>query len=169
MINGAYLSDAGVLPGMLPIASLTKGHCGSKLGRGTGCQLHLCLLSPGRVAFRLSRSTSRWARPGRESKAEAIDHLDDIIAAADAIMVARGISVWKPYRNRSGLSKRIVKVSSRRKDGDYGDTDVAIDGPSPRPARARPLMANAVWDGWTRSCCLTRLRPVSIPCPRLKQ
>ncbi len=63
-------------------------------------------------------------------KAEAIDHLDEIIATADAVMVARGdLGVETSVELVPVYQKRIIeKAVARREDGDHGDADAAVHG-----------------------------------------
>ena len=63
-------------------------------------------------------------------KAEAIDHLDEIIAAADGVMVARGdLGVETSVELVPVYQKRIIERSIQAgKDGHHCDADAAVDG-----------------------------------------
>ena len=63
-------------------------------------------------------------------KHEAIDHYDDILDAADAIMVARGdLGVEIPLEEVPGIQKRLIqKANAFGKTGYYGYPDAAIHG-----------------------------------------
>ncbi|HEX9630247.1 MAG TPA: pyruvate kinase, partial [Pyrinomonadaceae bacterium] len=83
-------------------------------------------------------------------KAEAIDHLDEIIATADAVMVARGdLGVETSVELVPVYQKRIIEKTMHAGKMVITATQMLQSMvSSPRPTRAEASdVANAVWDG----------------------
>src|SRR4029079_2782528 len=101
-------------------------------------------------------------------KPQAIDHIDEIIAAFDGVMVARGdLGVEMPLEDVPFLQKRVVEAARRNAKPVVVATQMLESMiSSPRPTRAEASdLANAVLDGadaailwWTARCSPVRTR-----------
>lgn len=159
VINGGVLGERkGInLPGIsLPIASLTEKDI-EDLNWAVAQDVDYIALSFVRRAEDCVQAKSLINKAGGRAplvakieKAEAIDHLDDIIAAADAIMVARGdLGVETSVELVPVYQKRIIEKSMHAGKMVITATQMLQSMvTSPRPTRAEASdVANAVWDG----------------------
>src|SRR2546428_450787 len=159
VVNGGILGERkGInLPGVpLPIASLT-GKDRSDLQWAVQQKADYIALSFVRSAEDCVEAKSLIQEAGGRAplvakieKAEAIDHLDEIIATADGVMVARGdlgvetsvelVPVYqKQIIERAVLAGKMVITATQMLQSMVS---------SPRPTRAEASdVANAVWDG----------------------
>lgn len=159
VINGGPLGERkGInLPGIsLPIDSLTEKDI-IDLRWAVAQDVDYIALSFVRSAVDCVRAKSMIAEAGGHAplvakieKAEAIEHLEEIIEAADAIMVARGdlgvetsVELVPVYQKRiiekSVLAGKMVITATQMLQSMVGN---------PRPTRAEASdVANAVWDG----------------------
>ena len=98
----------------------------------------------------ISEAGGRAPLVAKIEKAEAIDHLDEIIAAADGIMVARGdLGVETSVELVPVYQKQIIEKSIRAEKMVITATQMLqsmVDNPRPTRAEASDV-ANAVWDG----------------------
>ncbi len=159
VINGGVLGERkGInLPGVsLPIDSLTeKDHADLKWAVGQG--VDYIALSFVRRAEDCSRAKDLIREAGGRAplvakieKAEAIDHLDEIIATADAVMVARGdLGVETSVELVPVYQKRIIQKAMQAGKMVITATQMLQSMvTNPRPTRAEASdVANAVWDG----------------------
>ena len=159
VINGGLLGERkGInLPGIsLPIASLTEKDI-EDLNWAVAQDVDYIALSFVRRAedcvqakALINKLGGRAPLVAKIEKAEAIDHLDDIIAATDAIMVARGdLGVETSVELVPVYQKRIIEKSVHAGKMVITATQMLQSMvTSPRPTRAEASdVANAVWDG----------------------
>ena len=159
VINGGVLGERkGInLPGIsLPIDSLTEKDI-EDLNWAVAQDVDYIALSFVRRAEDCVQAKSLINKAGGRAplvakieKAEAIDHLDEIIAAADAIMVARGdLGVETSVELVPVYQKRIIEKSVHAGKMVITATQMLQSMVnSPRPTRAEASdVANAVWDG----------------------
>lgn len=159
VINGGVLGERkGInLPGVpLPIDSLTEKDI-SDLKWAVEQNVDYIALSFVRTAEDCSRAQSLIREAGGRAplvakieKAEAIDHLDEIIATADAVMVARGdLGVETSVELVPVYQKRIIeKAVTAGKMVITATQMLQSMVTNPRPTRAEASdVANAVWDG----------------------
>jgi len=159
VINGGVLGERkGInLPGVsLPIDSLTeKDIADLKWAVEQGADY--IALSFVRTAEDCSRAQTLIRESGGHAplvakieKAEAIDHLDEIIATADAVMVARGdLGVETSVELVPVYQKRIIEKAMQAGKMVITATQMLQSMvANPRPTRAEASdVANAVWDG----------------------
>ena len=159
VINGGVLAERkGInLPGVpLPIASMTEKDR-SDLRWAVSQDVDYIALSFVRRAEDCVDAKNLIQEAGGHAplvakieKSEAMDHLDEIIAAADALMVARGdLGVETGVELVPGYQKRIIEKSVHAGKMVITATQMLqsmIDNPRPTRAEASDV-ANAVWDG----------------------
>ena len=159
VINGGVLGERkGInLPGVsLPIDSLTEKDI-ADLKWAVKQNVDYIALSFVRTAEDCSRAQGLIREAGGRAplvakieKAEAIDHLDEIIATADAVMVARGdLGVETSVELVPVYQKRIIEKAVHAGKMVITATQMLQSMVSnPRPTRAEASdVANAVWDG----------------------
>ncbi len=159
VINGGVLGERkGInLPGIsLPIASLTEKDI-DDLNWAVKQDVDYIALSFVRTAddcvqakALINKAGGRAPLVAKIEKAEAIAHLDEIIAAADGIMVARGdLGVETSVELVPVYQKRIIEKSVSAGKLVITATQMLQSMViSPRPTRAEASdVANAVWDG----------------------
>src|SRR4029079_2462470 len=159
VINGGVLGERkGInLPGVpLPIDSLTEKDL-ADLKWAVEQKVDYIALSFVRRAEDCSRAKDLIREAGGRAPlvakiemAEAIDHLDEIIATTDAVMVARGdLGVETSVELVPVYQKRIIeKAVSAGKMVITATQMLQSMVTSPRPTRAEASdVANAVWDG----------------------
>jgi pyruvate kinase len=159
VIDGGLLGERkGInLPGVaLPIASLTDKDI-VDLKWAVGQNADYIALSFVRRASDCEHAKELIKEAGGRApliakieKAEAIDHLDEIIAAADGVMVARGdLGVETSVELVPVYQKRIIERSIQAGKMVITATQMLQSMvSSPRPTRAEASdVANAVWDG----------------------
>jgi pyruvate kinase len=159
VINGGVLGERkGInLPGVsLPIDSLTQKDL-EDLKWAVAQKVDYIALSFVRRAEDCSRAKDLIREAGGRAPlvakiemAEAIDHLDEIIATADAVMVARGdLGVETSVELVPVYQKRIIQKALQAGKMVITATQMLQSMvTSPRPTRAEASdVANAVWDG----------------------
>lgn len=159
VINGGVLGERkGInLPGVsLPIESLTEKDI-EDLHWAVAQGVDYIALSFVRRAEDCARAKNLIMEAGGRAplvakieKAEAIDHLDEIIATADAVMVARGdLGVETSVELVPVYQKRIIERAVKAGKMVITATQMLQSMvSSPRPTRAEASdVANAVWDG----------------------
>jgi pyruvate kinase len=159
VINGGVLGERkGInLPGIsLPIASLTEKDI-ADLKWAVAQDVDYIALSFVRSAEDCIQAKELIKQAGGRApliakieKAEAIDHLDEIISAADATMVARGdLGVETSVELVPVYQKRIIEKSMLAGKMVITATQMLQSMvANPRPTRAEASdVANAVWDG----------------------
>lgn len=159
IINGGTLGERkGInLPGVpLPIDSLTEKDI-ADLKWAVSQNVDYIALSFVRRAEDCTRAKDLIREYGGRAplvakieKAEAIDHLDEIIATADAVMVARGdLGVETSVELVPVYQKRIIQKAVQAGKMVITATQMLQSMiSSPRPTRAEASdVANAVWDG----------------------
>ena len=159
IINGGRLGERkGInLPGVtLPIDSLTEKDL-DDLKWAVKQNADYIALSFVRRAEDCARAKALIREAGGRApliakieKAEAIDHLDEIIATADAVMVARGdLGVETSVELVPVYQKRIIERAVHEGKMVITATQMLQSMvSSPRPTRAEASdVANAVWDG----------------------
>jgi len=159
VIDGGLLGERkGInLPGVaLPIDSLTEKDI-EDLKWAVGQNADYIALSFVRRASDCERAKQLISEAGGRApliakieKAEAIDHLDEIIAASDGVMVARGdLGVETSVELVPVYQKRIIERAIQADKMVITATQMMQSMVSnPRPTRAEASdVANAVWDG----------------------
>ncbi len=159
VINGGVLGERkGInLPGIsLPIPSLTdKDHDDLKWAAQQGVDyIALSFVRTGADCVEAKRlidaAGSRAPLIAKIEKAEAVAHLDEIIAAADGVMVARGdLGVETGVELVPVYQKQIIEQANAAGKLVITATQMLQSMvASPRPTRAEATdVANAVWDG----------------------
>jgi len=180
VINGGVLGERkGInLPGVsLPIDSLTEKDI-SDLKWAVAQDVDYIALSFVRRAEDCSRAKDLIREYGGRAplvakieKAEAIDHLDEIIAASDAVMVARGdLGVETSVEEVPVYQKRIIQKAVHAGKMVITATQMLQSMVnSPRPTRAEASdVANAVWDGTDALMLSNETASGSYPVPAVE-
>ena len=84
----------------------------------------------------------------------ALAHIDEILDAADGMMVARGdLGVEIPIEQIALVQKKLIHQANARQAGHHGNPDARVDDRNRRPTRAEATdVANAILDGTDASC-----------------
>jgi pyruvate kinase len=156
VVTGGPLSDRkGVnVPGvMLPLSPLTdkdRRDLAFALSMGVDWIALSFVQRPDDVAEARRLVAGRAAVLAKLEKPQAIEHLDQIVELADAIMVARGdLGVELPPEDVPGLQKKIVRVCRRAGKPVVVATQMLesmVHAPAPTRAEASDV-ATAVYDG----------------------
>jgi pyruvate kinase len=156
VVTGGPLSDRkGVnVPGvMLPLSPLTdkdRRDLAFALSMGVDWIALSFVQRPDDVAEARRLVAGRAAVLAKLEKPQAIEHLDQIVELADAVMVARGdLGVELPPEDVPGLQKRIVRVCRRAGKPVVVATQMLesmVHAPAPTRAEASDV-ATAVYDG----------------------
>ena len=159
VINGSILGERkGInLPGItLPIPSLTEKDRGDLkwAAQQKADYIALSFVRSGADCAEakelIKQAGSAAPLVAKIEKAEAVDHLDEIIAAADGLMVARGdLGVETSVELVPVHQKRIIEEANAAGKLVITATQMLQSMvASPRPTRAEATdVANAVWDG----------------------
>src|SRR5437762_1471568 len=159
VINGGILGERkGInLPGItLPIPSLTEKDRGDLkwAAQQKADYIALSFVRSGADCAEakelIKQAGSAAPLVAKIEKAEAVDHLDEIIAAADGLMVARGdLGVETSVELVPVHQKRIIEQANEAGKLVITATQMLQSMvSSPRPTRAEATdVANAVWDG----------------------
>ena len=159
VINGGILSERkGInLPGVaLPIPSLTDKDRGDLQWAVREGADYIALSFVRRAEDCLEAKSLIKAAGGSQplvakiEKAEAIDHLEEVIEASDGAMVARGdLGVETSVELVPVYQKQIIEAANRREKVVITATQMLQSMiTEPRPTRAEASdVANAVWDG----------------------
>jgi len=159
VINGGVLGERkGInLPGIsLPIPSLTEKDCDDLkwAARQRADYIALSFVRSGADCTEAKKlidaAGSRAPLVAKIEKAEAVEHLDEIIAAADGVMVARGdLGVETGVELVPVYQKQIIEQANAAGKLVITATQMLqsmVDHPRPTRAEATDV-ANAVWDG----------------------
>jgi pyruvate kinase len=180
VVNGGVLAERkGInLPGIsLPIDSLTEKDL-VDLKWAIEQDVDYIALSFVRRAEDCSRAKTLIMEAGGRAplvakieKAEAIDHLDEIIATADAVMVARGdLGVETSVELVPVYQKRIIQKALQAGKMVITATQMLqsmVNNPRPTRAEASDV-ANAVWDGTDALMLSNETASGSYPVPAVE-
>jgi pyruvate kinase len=159
VVDGGVLTEhKGInLPGVAVSAPALTEKDQEDLAFGLDLGVDLVALSFVRAADDLHVARAFMTRHGKTvplisklEKPQAIDHLDEILAASDGVMVARGdLGVELAPEDVPPLQKTIIRKANRRGIPVITATQMLesmIEDPVPTRAEASDV-ANSVWDG----------------------